>query len=206
MKLYYSDTLNPRKACAVARHLNAPVDFVWVSLPKGEHKTPEFLAMNPNGKVPVLAHDGGTLWESNAIMGFLARAAGSDLWPSDDKLVEMVRWLSWDLQHFTRYTGALYFEYVIKPKFAIGPVDKNAVAEAIDYVRKYARILNEHLRDRAYLLDTLSIADFAVAIALPYAEQARIPLEEFPEVRRWHDRLNALPAWREPFPERSAAA
>ena len=169
MKLYYSDTLNPRKACAVARHLNAPVDFVWVSLPKGEHKTPEFLAMNPNGKVPVLAHDGGTLWESNAIMGFLARAAGSDLWPSDDKLVEMVRWLSWDLQHFTRYTGALYFEYVIKPKFAIGPVDNNAVAEAIDYVRKYARILNEHLRDRAYLLDTLSIADFAVAIALPYA-------------------------------------
>ncbi|EDP65796.1 glutathione S-transferase-like protein [alpha proteobacterium BAL199] len=201
MKLYYSDTLNPRKACAVARHLNSPVEFVSVSLPKGEHKTPEFLAMNPNGKVPVLTHDGGTIWESNAIMGFLARAAGSDLWPSDDKLVEMLRWLSWDLQHFTRYTGTLYFEYVIKPKFGIGPVDPEEVEEATGYVRKYSAILNDHLHGRKYLLgDTLTITDFAVGITLPYAEQAYIPLGEFPEVARWHDRLNELPAWRKPFP------
>ena len=84
MKLYYSDTLNPRKACAVARYLNSPVEFVHVDLAKGEHKTPDYLAINPNGKVPALTDGDLKIWESNAIMCHLARKAGSDLWPRDD--------------------------------------------------------------------------------------------------------------------------
>lgn len=207
MKLYYSETLMPRKACAVARHLGSPVEFVRVDLGRGEHRTPEFAALNPNRKVPVLVHDGGSIWESNAIMCFLARKAGSDLLPADDRLVDVVRWLSWDLQHFTRYTGELYFEYVIKPAFGIGEPDDAAVEEPAGYVRKYAQVLNDHLEGRDWLVgDDLTVADFAVAIALPYAEQARIPLADFPEVQRWHDRLNRLPAWTEPFPAAGPAA
>lgn len=53
--------------------------------------------------------------------------------------------------------------------------------------------------------EALSVADFAVAITLPYAQQARLPLEGFPEIRRWHARLNELEAWREPFPTLQAA-
>src|SRR3954462_9511039 len=68
MKLYYADTLNPRKACAVARYLNSPVEFVHVDLRKGEHKTPAFLAINPNGKVPAFSDGDLKLWEANAIM------------------------------------------------------------------------------------------------------------------------------------------
>jgi len=68
MKLFYCEALNPRKACAVARYLDSPVEFVRVDIAKGEHKTPQFLAMNPNGKVPVLQDGARTLWESNAIM------------------------------------------------------------------------------------------------------------------------------------------
>lgn len=64
MKLYYFDVLNPRKVCALARYLNLPVEFVHVDLGKGEHKTPAFLAMNPNAKVPVLVDGNTTLWES----------------------------------------------------------------------------------------------------------------------------------------------
>jgi hypothetical protein len=54
MKLYYFETPNAGKACAVARYLNAPVEFVRVDLTKGEHRTPAFLAINPNGKMPAL--------------------------------------------------------------------------------------------------------------------------------------------------------
>ena len=50
MKLYYFESPNPRKACAVAKYLNSPVEFVHVDLAKGENRTPEFLALNPNGK------------------------------------------------------------------------------------------------------------------------------------------------------------
>ena len=64
MKLYYAETLNPRKACAVAKYLKADVDFVHVDLARGENRTPEFLALNPNGKVPAIEHDGHRIWES----------------------------------------------------------------------------------------------------------------------------------------------
>ncbi len=49
MKLYYAETLNPRKACAAAKYLNSPVEFVRLELLKGEHKQPAYLAHNPNG-------------------------------------------------------------------------------------------------------------------------------------------------------------
>lgn len=208
MKLYYFDTLNPRKACAVARYLNSPVEFVHTDLGKGEHKTLQYLAINPNGKVPALQDGDLNLWEANAIMCHLARVAGSDLWPkSAEQQIDVMRWLTWNSEHFTRYTGELYFQHIIKPRFNLGDVDDATVAEATGYVRKYAGILDQHLAGRKFLVgDTLTVADFAVAVSLPYAEKAHIPLSEFPNVVRWHDRLNELPAWREPFPQAKAAA
>ena len=207
MKLYYAETLNPRKACAVAKYLNAPVEFVHVDLGKGENRTPEFLALNPNGKVPLLETAGGSLWEANAIMCYLARVAGSDLWPHDDRQIEVMRWLSWDSQHFTRHAGTLYFEHIIKPAFGIGSADPAVVEEATGFFRRFAAVLNDHLSGRTYLVsDALTVADFAVAVSLPYAERARIPLAGFPEIERWHARLGELPAWLEPFPTVRAAA
>ena len=68
-------------------------------------------------------------------------------------------------------------------------------------------MLNDHLRGRKYLVgDTLTVADFSVAVTLPYAEKAKIPVGEFSEIERWHDRLNELPAWREPFPAAKTSA
>ena len=95
MKLYYAETMNPRKACAVAKYLGSPVEYVRVDLSRGEHRTPAFLAENPNGKVPVLVDGDVHLWESTAIMAHLAVKAGSDLWPADAaSQVEVLRWLS----------------------------------------------------------------------------------------------------------------
>jgi glutathione S-transferase len=207
MKLYYAETLNPRKACAVAKYLNAPVEFVHVDLGKGENRTPEFLALNPNGKVPVLETGERSLWEANAIMCYLARITGSDLWPNDDRQIEVMRWLSWESWHFTRHAGTLYFQHIIKPAFGMGDPDPAVVEEATGFFKRFAAVLNDHLSGRACLVgDALSVADFAVAVALPYAEDARIPLAEFPEIRRWHARLCELPAWVEPFPGLRAAA
>jgi glutathione S-transferase len=208
MKLYYFDTLNPRKACAVARYLGSPVEFIHVDLGKGEHKTPEYLAINPNGKVPALEDGDLKLWEANAIMCHLAAFDGSDLWPQKaQQQIDVLRWLTWSSEHFTRHAGELYFQYIIKARFNIGPVDEAAVQEATGHFKKFASVLNEHLSGRKYLLgDALTVADFAVAIALPYASHCRIPLEGFTHIERWHDRLNELPAWREPFPKLEAVA
>jgi glutathione S-transferase len=123
----------------------------------------------------------------------------------DERLVEVQRWLSWNAYQFNPGGSTLYFEYIIKPRFNIGPVDEAEVKNAQATFRTYGAMLNEHLKSRRWLAgDTLTIADFSVAVTLPYAEKARIPLDEFPEMRRWHDQLNELDAWRNPFPQQHA--
>jgi glutathione S-transferase len=207
MKLHYFETINGRKACVAAKHLNAPVEFIRVDLGKNEQSAPAFLALNPNGKVPVLETATGSIWESNAIMAYLARQMGSDLLPTDERITELVRWLTWSSEHFNRYASRIYFENLVKAHFNVGPADAAAVEEANGYIRKYGAILNDHLKGRRYVVgDGLTIADFAVGAALPYAERAKIPLDGFTEIARWADRLNELPAWRDPFPQTKAAA
>ena len=67
--------------------------------------------------------------------------------------------------------------------------------------RRYAAVLSKHLEKRKWLVgEDVTVADFSVAVTLPYAKQAAMPLEEFPFVQRWHDQLNEFEAWREPFP------
>jgi len=208
MQLYYFETLNPRKVCAVARYLNSPVDYKRIDLGKGEHKTPQFLAINPNGKLPVLEDGGLKLWEANAIMAYLAKAAGSELWPSDTAgQIDLLRWLSWNSEHFTRHAGSLYFQHLIKPRLLEQAPDAKAVEEATGFFKQFAQVLDDHLRQRRYLLgDRLTIADLAVAVSLPYAQEAKIPIAGFSAIARWHDRLTELPAWRQPFPAPASAA
>ena len=199
MKLYFSETINPRKACAVARHLASPVELVRIDLRKGEHRTPQFLAMNPNGKVPVLEEGKSVLWEANAIMCRLSDIAGADLWPHDERQIECMRWRSWDAHHFTRHAGTLYFEHIIRPALGMGSPDPKTVEELQGHFRRFAGILDRHLSGRDFVAGPLTVADFALGVTLPYAGAANIPLHEFPNLQRWYARLDSLPAWREPF-------
>jgi glutathione S-transferase len=208
MKLYYFETINPQKACAVAKYLNSPVEFVRIDLSKGQHKSPDYLAINPNGKVPTLVDGETRIWESNAIMCHLARKAKSDLWPVDPaKQIDVIRWLSWNSEHFTRHAGTLYFNYVIKPKFNLGEIDQRAVEEATDFLRQFGAVLDDQLAGKTFLLgDHLTVADFAVSVTLPYAETIRLPFEKFGNIARWKSHLAEIPAWREPFPKAQAQA
>jgi glutathione S-transferase len=203
MQLYYSDILSSRKACAVARYLKSPVEFRYLDLLKGDQQQPAYLAVNPNGKVPTLIDGEHVVWEADAVICYLAKRAGSDLWPDDLRQIDIIRWFSWNAQHFYRHGGTLYFENIVKRRFGLGEPDAAAVREAQEEFRRYAAVLTEHLEDRQWLVgDAITVADFSVAITLPYADQAAMPLSEFPVVRRWLDRLNAIEAWREPFPRR----
>ncbi len=208
MRLYYAETLMPRKVCALVRYLGMPVELVHIDLGKGEQRAAAHLARNPNGKVPVLEDGDRTLWESNAILCHLAQRAGSPLWPQDGAgQAELVRWFSWDSEHFTRAGGTLYFEHLIKSQFGIGAPDEAEVTAAQTAWRRAAAVLEGHLDGRTWLLgDRLTVADFAVGIALPYAEASRIPLADFPRIAAWHARLSALPGWCDPFPTLSEAA
>ena len=207
MKLYYFETSNPRKPCAVAKYLDLPVEYIRIDLFKGEQKTPEFLALNPNGKVPVLVDGDRRIWESDAIMCYLADHTGSDLWPHDARQIEVISWLAWNIAHFSRHAGTLLFENHIRGLAGMGEPNAANIADAEGFFRRFAAVLEDHLAGRDHLVgDALTVADFAVASILPSAKEAKLPLAEFPEIRRWHATLEQLPAWRDPFPERAAAA
>jgi glutathione S-transferase len=200
MKLYYAQTINPRKACAAARYLNSPVEFVHVDLRQGEHKQPGFLALNPNGRVPVLQDGDWSLWEANAIMCFLSDRAQADFWPHDARQIDVLRWLSWDARHFTRHTGTLYFENLIKPALGMGGPDSAVVAEATRNLNVSAKVLDDHLANNDFLVgNSPSVADFAAGSCLPYSEGAKLPFDDFGNINRWNARLNDIPAWQSPF-------
>lgn len=205
MKIYYFETTNPRKVCALAKHLALPVEYVRVDLFKGEHYGEEFAAINPNRKVPALVDGDLVVVESLAIMMHLANAAGSDAWPDQPAdQVQVVQWLSWDSAHLSRHASVVYYEHTIREQASLGPPDLNAVDEAVKQFRRFAGTLDKHLADRDYLAaNRLTIADFGVACVMTVARESRLeqlPVGDFPNISAWLDRLAEIPAWRDPWP------
>jgi glutathione S-transferase len=207
MQLYYSDILSARRACAVARYLKAPVEYVYLDLVRGDQRSPSYLAINPNGKVPTLVKGERITWESDAVICQLSEDMSADLWPHDARQIEITRWFSWNAQHFARAGGALYFENIVKKRFGLGAPDAAVVAGELGEFRRFAKVLDDQLAGRKWIVgDDLTVADFSVAMTLPYADEAQLPINEFENVRRWHDRLNDIEAWREPFPARQGTS
>ena len=199
MKLYYSRNLNPRVAVAVARHLGSPVDYVAAS-PRDPLHEEAFRAINPNTLVPVLVEPDRTYWETDAIACRLSTLAGSDFWRVGEAQAAMVMWISWGTHNLTKAADVLYWWNVVSPTFQTKRPPPAIIAEALADFRSSAAILDAHLNGRTWLFDgRMSYADFRVASALPFADAAELPLAEFPRVKRWHDQLLALDAWREPF-------
>ncbi len=199
MKLFFSRNPNPRLAVAVARHLEAPVDFEFAA-PLAPGQAGRFLPLNPNLRLPILQDGAYSLWEADAIACRLSRLTGSQFWPSGDDEPELIRWISWGKANFVHACDMVHFERGTKQRYGIGPVDPSVVAEGLDRFRNDAALLEAQFSQRDWLLgNEPSYADFRMATFLPYNDVARLPLEEFPAVARWHARLEAIPAWRDPF-------
>ncbi len=112
-----------------------------------------------------------------------------------------MRWLAWDAEHFKPYAGAFCFEHLIKPAIGLGDPDETALVAVRLLFHRSALVLERHLAQLDFLVgDTLSIADFAAAVTLPFAAQSKLPIDDYPAIQRWHDRWMDLPAWRSPFP------
>jgi glutathione S-transferase len=175
------------------------VEFIRASPRHPDHED-AFRPINPNTLVPVLVEDGRSLWETDAIACRLSAIAGSDFWPTDERLPELVRWLSWSAHHFTEAGGAFYFENIVCPRILLRPADQEVLKQATGSFRRFAPVLDKALSERTWLVgDRLSYADFRVASVLPFAEEAQLPIAPYANIRRWHEQLNELKAWRAPF-------
>ena len=208
MKIYWIKAQAPQRVLALVKHLGIDAELVEMDLMAGAMKTPEYAKLNPNMKAPTLVDGDQVLWEASAIMAYLCIKAGSDMWPAHDagQQVEMLRWLSWNDSHWSQSVAPFYFEHVVKTTFGIGPPDTESLkSKAADFVR-YAKVLDDHLQNRSYVaFERLTIADFQLASMATHWRQSHMPLESFPNIVRWIERLMRIPAWADPWPSAAAA-
>jgi glutathione S-transferase len=204
MKLYLN-VLSPnvRRVRLVIAALGLDVEEKTVDFAKGEHKSPDYLAMNPNGAVPTLVDGDFVLTESRAIMQYLAsKKPESGLLPRDEmQRADVVRWQFWDASHFASHVGTIAFEKLVKPMMGMGEPVQAKIDEALVNFRRFAAVLDKRLAGKSYLVgNAVTIADLTLAASLMYAKQTEIPLAEFPNVEAWFGRITALDAWKKTSP------
>jgi glutathione S-transferase len=170
--------------------LGLEFETIDVDLAGGAHKQPDFLALNPFGQVPVLVHDGHVIADSNAIMVYLAKAFARSEWLPEDPVgaAAVQRWLS-----------------VAAGPIAYGPATarlitvfgaKSDPAEIIPRAHAILRLIDAELRSHAFLVGgSPTLADVACYSYVAHAPEGNVSLGEYPHVRAWLERIEALPGF-----------
>jgi len=204
MKLYMTPlSPNVRRVRVTAAVLEIELQEITLDFAKGEHKHPDYLALNPNGAVPTLVDGDLTLSESRAIMQYLAsKKPAAALVPKDEReRADAVRWQFWDASHFSAHLGSLTFEKIIKPMMGLGEPRQDKVDEAFTNLRRFGAVLDQRLNGRKYLVgDTLTLADLTVACSLMYANETDAPLGDFSNIQSWFARIRQSDAWKRTEP------
>lgn len=168
--------------------LDVPTELVFVDLMKGAHKTPEFLALNRFGQVPVIDDNGTVLADSNGILVYLASKYGNGEWlPSDPvEQAKVQRWLS-----------------VAAGQISSGPATARLItvfgagydaADAIKRSHALLQVMEDELANSAFLAgDKATVADVAAYTYVAHAPEGNVSLEDYPNVRAWLARVEALP-------------
>ncbi|UST56532.1 glutathione S-transferase [Pseudomonas moraviensis] len=168
--------------------LDVPTELVFVDLMKGAHKTPEFLALNRFGQVPVIDDNGTVLADSNGILVYLAGKYGNRQWlPSDPvEQAKVQRWLS-----------------VAAGQISSGPATARLItvfgagydaADAIKRSHALLQVMEDELANSAFLAgDKATVADVAAYTYVAHAPEGNVSLEDYPNVRAWLERVETLP-------------
>lgn len=191
-------TVNSRKVLAGLDLIGAQYNFNHIDYFTGQHKSPEYLKVNPNGTVPAAVDDDLFITESNAILQYAADLEGSTLYPKDLKQRANVnRWLLWEGSVWFPSCYIYLVEFVVKPLLGAEPDQSVIDAEAPRW-NKLAAILDDQLAKTKFLVgDNITIADVAVAAPMHLHAASRLPLDKYPNLNRWlTTRIEALPAWR----------
>ena len=193
---------------AVAAHLGVPLELEFVDLTKGQSHTPAYLAINPTGRTPTLIDGDFKLWESTAIMQYLASQKPNSLWPDDARgRADIMRWQSWQLAHFSKEgCEPLLFQRIVKQILNLGPPDEAIVAKGLECFNRDAAVLDAHLAKQPtssamiYACRILGRGAFVLCRARQHAARA------YAHAREWFGRVSALPCWKETMPQFTAAA
>jgi glutathione S-transferase len=190
-------SVNVQKVVWCCDELGIPYERIDAGGTFGKNNTPEYLAMNPNGLVPVIDDDGFFLYESNAIVRYLAaKHAGGTLWPADLRArADVDRWMEWQS---TGYTPAMWAAFWNLVRTAPEKRDAAAVEASRAKTEKLSGILDTHLRGRQFIAgDSFSPADIVVGCAAHRWLNMPVEREPRPALERWYEMLKSRPGSRQ---------
>lgn len=188
---------NCLKVRILAREVSLPLEVVPMDLPG--LTAPDYLTLNPSGKVPTLVDDDEfTLWESSAILVYLAQQQPDlGLFPADPRgQAEVLRWMFFSATHLQPWLSILGQERLLAPRLGRAS-DATAIALAERDLARFIPIVEEHLSSQRYLTGTYSIADITVGGGFEECEARGLSLEPYPAIRAWRERLRQRPAWKD---------
>jgi glutathione S-transferase len=197
MKLYYFPSPNPQKIRFALNELGVECETVAVDLLKREQKTPEFLALNPCGRVPVLVDGGLSLWESHAILAYLGEKTGK-LWPTTPAgRADALRWLFFLTSTISPPTTEVAFNR-IAVKLRGGTPDEAAIARGEQALPDPLRVVDQHLANRKWMLgDDFSLVDCDYGPTFNVLEKAGFSFADFPRVHAYLEAIRSRRAWQE---------
>jgi glutathione S-transferase len=192
MKLYqFPFSPNCQKVVALAHEVGVPLELALVELFKGEARTAAMRAKNPNGKLPILEDGDFVLWESTAMLAYVAAKAGrADLAPTTPReRAEVDRWTSWHGAHFGPAIRKVAYERIVKKLVGRGAPDEAVVKAGIEEFAVTASVLDQSLGAKEYLCGRLTIADFDLAPHAALATSCGLDFEPYPQAKAWLGRM-----------------
>ena len=194
IQLYTWATPNGKKVSVMLEEVELSYEVHPINIAKGDQLKPEYLAINPNNKIPAIIDSDGPggkplkLFESGAILMYLAEKTGKFLPQEMAKRYEVIQWLMFQMGGVGPMFGQANYFYRLEDKvpFAIERYHKEAI-------RLY-KVLEQTLAQRDYLAGEYSIADIATYPWVGRHDGHNVRLEEFPNVKRWFDAISQRPA------------
>ncbi|MBW2382397.1 MAG: glutathione S-transferase N-terminal domain-containing protein [Deltaproteobacteria bacterium] len=196
IELYSFPTPNGQKISIALEELGLAYTIVPINIARNDQLWPEFLAISPNNRIPAIVDldpvDGNAplpVFESGAILLYLARKTGR-LVPSEPRReAKVLEWLMWQMAGFGPMLGQLGHFRAFAPERI-----EYATARYADEADRLYRVLDHRLAGREWVADTYSIADIAIAPWVHFRAVHQIELSSYPEVERWYAAFGARPA------------
>jgi GST-like protein len=190
--LYTAATPNGHKASIALEELGLPYALKVLDLTAGEQKRPDFLAINPNGRIPAIVDhdaDGFPVFESGAVLIYLAEKTGR-LMPTDVKgRSRVLQWLMFQMGGIGPMMGQanVFFRYF--PEKIPAVIDRYQ-----GETKRLFRVLDTHLKDHEYLAGDYSIADIANWAWVRTHRWSGVDIDDLPHLKRWRDTIRSRPA------------
>lgn len=195
IELYYWPTPNGFKISIMLEELGVPYDVKYINIGKGDQFAPDFLKIAPNNRMPAIIDPEGpggepiSVFESGAILQYLGRKFGK-FYPSDEReRVAVDEWLMWQMGGLGPMSGQAGHFRVYAPEKVQYGIDRYT-----NEVNRLYGVLDRQLEGRDFITGDYSIADMASIGWINAYKNYDQNLDDFPNLKRWHERLNARPA------------